>query len=116
MPDLPGIDSQAGLQHANGKPELYRKLLQVFSASHGRDFESGMRDALRDGDWPAAVRLAHSLKTSARMVGANALADLAAELEEACRASQRDTVGGLFAGLLPELARVCRGLAAASRN
>ena len=111
LPDLPGIDGDDGLRHANGKPALYHELLRVFSDSHGRGFAPGFRHALDNDDWRAATRMAHTLKSSARTIGANALAELAGELEEACRQQQRPVVDRWLDRVLSQLTKVTNGLA-----
>ncbi len=116
LPELHGIDGQKGLHYANGKPELYRKLLRLFRDSHGRDFEPDFRRALENGDWKVANRLTHTLKSSARMIGANHLGQLAETLDEVCHACQREEVVPLLSVLVQELNEVCAGLAAVSSD
>lgn len=111
LPYLPGIDRQVGLRYANGKPALYRKLLLIFKSSHGQEFESGFRQALERDDWTQAIRMAHTLKSSSRMIGANRLGDLANQLEEDCQAAKRADVNDLFDQILVELSKVCGGFA-----
>ncbi len=108
---FPGIDAQLGLHYANEKPELYRKLLRLFRDSHGRDFLRDFQNALDDGDWKVASRLTHTLKSSARMIGASHLGDLAEALDEACHTRQHEPVAQLQEQLAQELKSVCSGLA-----
>lgn len=68
-PALPGIEMAAGLATADGKAELYRRLLLKFRASQA-DFAAARRDA----DPLAAQRSAHTLKGTAGNIGAKALA------------------------------------------
>ncbi len=51
----------------------------------------------------AAGAAAHKLKSSSRSMGANALADLCAEIEQAGKAGDQATVDTLMAGLAPAL-------------
>jgi signal transduction histidine kinase/CheY-like chemotaxis protein/HPt (histidine-containing phosphotransfer) domain-containing protein len=111
LPEWPGIDSRLGLRYANGKLPLYRKLLHLFCDTHGRDFESGFRSALDGGNWKEATRLIHSLKSSARMIGATRLSELAGALEDACHARQNEAITPLLFPLLRELGAVFAGLA-----
>jgi len=80
--DGAGFDSAAGLKIMGGKADRYAKLLQKFA-----DRQSGtvgeIRAALDAGDSATAERAAHSLKGSASTLGANALAESAAEVETA---------------------------------
>ena len=109
---FPGIDTQLGLRYANEKPELYRKLLCLFRDSHGRDFLRDFQNALDGGDWKVASRLTHTLKSSARMIGASYLGDLADALDEACHTRQSEQVTQLQEQLAQELKTVCSALAA----
>ena len=110
LPDLPGIDTRQGLHYTNDNPAIYRKLLGLFHDSHCREFESIFRNAFNSGDWKAATRQAHSLKSSARMIGANQLSELAESLEKGCSAQQSEVIESLLENLLLELDTVCTGL------
>ena len=110
LPDLPGIDCQVGLTYANGKPEIYRKILRMFRESHSHEFEPALRRALVQDDWPTAARSAHTLKGSARTIGASELGNLAQALEDACLARQRIGIDRLLGCVLNELDRVSIGL------
>jgi len=85
--DGAGFDSAAGLKIMGGKVDRYAKLLHKFA-----DRQSGIvgeiRAALETGDIAAAERAAHSLKGSASTLGANALAERAAEAETAIKSGQ----------------------------
>ena len=105
-----GINTQLGLHYANEKPELYRRLLRLFRDSHGRDFVRDFQKALDGGDWKVASRLTHTLKSSARMIGASRLGDLAEALDEACHTRQSSSVAPLQQQLVQELNTVCSGL------
>jgi len=110
LPELPGVDCEAGLVYANGNPKIYSKILRLFRESHGRDFEPNLRRAIAQDDWSGAARVAHTLKGSARTIGANQLGSLAQTLEEACLARQPVRVEQLLDGLLHELTKVSAGL------
>jgi CheY-like chemotaxis protein len=119
--DLPGIDSEIGLTQANGKPELYRKLLRGFRDKHALDFEADYRLALAAEDWETAIRRAHSLKGVAKTIGAFSVGQRAAELETATREQNHESIATALADLLPELTKVRSGLlglesASASRD
>ena len=110
FPELPGINLQTGLLYANGNHEIYRKILRMFCDSHGHDFEPSLTRAVENEDWVGAIRIAHTLKGSARTIGANLLGDLAQALEETFRAQKKDSIEQLLASLLLELEKVCAGL------
>jgi signal transduction histidine kinase/CheY-like chemotaxis protein/HPt (histidine-containing phosphotransfer) domain-containing protein len=81
FPELPGIDSRAGLDGLLGDAALYRYILCMFR-DRERDFESRFRAALVAGG--AAARQAHDLKSAAGTLGAHEVQDAAAALERAC--------------------------------
>ena len=108
---FPGIDTQFGLRHANANPVLYRKLLRLFRDSHGRNFERDFQTALTDGDWKTAARLTHTLKSSARMIGALELGELAEALDVLCQAARTEAIAPLQARLVQDLNALCAGLA-----
>ncbi len=83
LPDLPGIDTRAGLATAMGNEVLYRRLLAMFRANQ-HDFAARFRDAAQAADASAQARVAHTLKGVAATLGAAALAAAAEALERAC--------------------------------
>jgi len=84
LPDIPGLDTALGLRHAMGRESLYLSLLGRFLAGQG-GFAAAMQAALQAADWPAAERLAHTLKGVAAQIGASPLRQSAAQLEAALR-------------------------------
>jgi CheY-like chemotaxis protein/HPt (histidine-containing phosphotransfer) domain-containing protein len=105
--DLPGIDSQLGLRYANNNPAVYVRILSLFRDSHGRDFEPSLRKALAGEDWKGVTRLAHTLKSSARTIGATRLGELARTLEEASHEQQKEAIDPILSGLLHEMNEIC---------
>jgi len=87
--ELAGIDQVAGLAACSGKTALYLRLLRTFHGTQKHfveQFETAIADA--DADPTAAVRIAHTLHGNAGNIGAKALAQAAAQLEQACRAGE----------------------------
>ncbi len=110
-PELPGIDTAAGLRVCAGNAALYQQLLQMFAQAQA-DFGARFADALRDADPQAAQRCAHSLKGSAGNIGAQVVAAAAAELEQACREGAEPEKRSLLCdSVLRALAVVQAGLA-----
>ncbi|MCP5305305.1 MAG: response regulator [Chromatiaceae bacterium] len=87
FPELPGIDTRAGLAIARGSVQLYRRLLLMFQERYA-DFEKLFRIAQDDDDPEAAVRLAHTIKGIASNIGAEDLRRYAHALETACRTDE----------------------------
>jgi CheY-like chemotaxis protein len=84
LPELPGIDTEAGLARMAGNIRSYRKLLNKFVANQ-QGAIGEIRSAFREGDHEGTVRLAHTLKGVAGTVGASALQESAASLEAALK-------------------------------
>ena len=116
---LPGVDMVLGLRRALGRPGLYADLLRRFSqgqAAWGTDFDA----ALAAGELLQAERMAHTLRSVAANIGAQALSQQAQALEQALRAQApqeqvqalRDALEGALHPLLQALADWSTGLAA----
>ncbi len=112
--EIAGLDAARGLSRAAGRSQLYLSLLSRFVASQ-KDFGAAIRSALALGDVMTAERQAHTLKGVAAQLGADALSELAAGLEQALQqgvATVRvetmieaagDCLNQLIAALLPHL-------------
>jgi PAS domain S-box-containing protein len=84
MPDLPGIDTCAGLPFMNHKVAFYEKMLKAFPARFGSVAEA-IRIALASGNWEQAEQTAHSLKGVAGSIGATRLQQAANRIDDALR-------------------------------
>jgi signal transduction histidine kinase/DNA-binding response OmpR family regulator/HPt (histidine-containing phosphotransfer) domain-containing protein len=84
LPDLPGIDTQAGLATTMHNARLYRRLLLAFRDGQGH-FAHLFDQARLGADPSAPERCAHTLKGTAATIGAGAVQQAAAGLEKACR-------------------------------
>ncbi|BAL26244.1 PAS domain S-box protein [Azoarcus sp. KH32C] len=108
---LAGISVETGLKHCFGRRELHAKLLRMFHET--RSGTSGeLRDALRRGDTEAASRLAHSLKSSAASIGAEALSSAAGRLEAVLCAGEDDALESALTEFDGRLGIVLEGLQA----
>jgi len=90
LAEIDGLDTRVGLRLAQQRLPFYCSLLSRFSQDQ-RDFSMQMQNALDQGDWESAQRLAHSLKSVAAQIGAGPLSAVARQLEQ--RLAQRDTDG-----------------------
>lgn len=90
MPEEEGIilDIESGLKSANGDRALYMELLGTFVQEHGPAIDQ-IRAALDQGDRELAMRLTHTIKGAAAVIGAFTLSRGAAELEQ--RLEQEET-------------------------
>ncbi|WP_165418559.1 response regulator [Dyella amyloliquefaciens] len=111
LPELPGIDPQAGVHMCGDNPSLYRRMLLMFRGNYA-EFDRLFHDAQRDPDPMAAGRLAHSLRGSAGNIAAKEVAAAAAELEQACRdQSAQEQIEPALLRLMQALHPVMEGLA-----
>jgi len=116
IPDMPGIDTAAGLATSQGNQKLYRKLLVKFRDHHG-DFEAEFRAAQSGDDPEAAERCAHTLKGVAGNVGAKGVQETALALESACREKQAaEEIERVLNNAVSVLTPVLQGLAALDRT
>jgi len=76
------IDRAAGIANSANNTAFYERLLADFKLNHEKDTEE-IRKALDRKDYPLARRLAHTLKSTAALVGAKVLAATALAMEEA---------------------------------
>jgi len=112
LPQIAGLDVQAGLATAGGHLALYRKLLRTFHDTQ-TGFAADFAEAVAAGDATTMTRLAHSLRGAAGTLGARPLAAAAGALEQACAqraaAAERDPLlvraQSLLATLLVSLGR-----------
>ncbi|MBX9960148.1 MAG: response regulator [Burkholderiaceae bacterium] len=106
LPSIKGLDTAQGLRRVLGRSDRYLTMLQRFVEGQ-RDVTDRLAASLAGADLGTAQRLAHTLKTVAGNIGANALQQAAAELEEACHpqasAAQRAQAQQRCASLLPPL-------------
>ena len=108
LPVLPGLDITLGQQRALGKPALYVQLLGRF-ASGQADAVARLQQALAAGDMVLAERLAHTLRSVAANIGAQAVSDRAQSVEAALRGGAT-TVAPLLEALAAVLEPLLAGL------
>jgi two-component system sensor histidine kinase/response regulator len=80
--EIAGIDTQAGLQRVLHNSDLYQSMLRRF-VGHASTFGEKTEQLLAAEDWPTLERLAHTLKSTALLIGANTVSEAAATLEAA---------------------------------
>ena len=105
------LDTALGLKHAQGKPALYRRLLDKFLRGQS-EFAASFEAARTAANTETLVRMAHNLKGVAGILGAVRLQKLAAALEAATRINPQDLDAAL-APVLNELAALLAELRAA---
>ena len=74
------VDRDLGLQNSSGDPDLYRQLLKHFIRDHSDD-TAKIKTALEQQDANLARRIAHTIKSTAALIGAVELGNASAKLE-----------------------------------
>lgn len=110
IPQLPGVDIERGLATTQNNKALYLRLLHRFSESN-QSFSSEFNNAVERNDDETAIRLAHTLKSTAGNIGAMSVYELAKQLETALNQDD-DTAQDIFQSLLDALSDVLMGLTA----
>ncbi|MFZ5525665.1 MAG: response regulator [Pseudomonadota bacterium] len=87
LPRVPGLDTRSALDRLDGDLHLYLQVAQGF-VTHADNSLPLLRAALEVQGWATVQREAHTLRGLCATIGAYALAQLAAGLEQA--AGQRD--------------------------
>jgi signal transduction histidine kinase/CheY-like chemotaxis protein len=110
LPELPGINTTAGLATCQNNVALYRRLLIKFRDSES-DFARQFKAAQGEDDPQAASRCAHTLKGVAGNIGASTIQQTAAALELACcEGEAAETIDPLLARVVTALESVLPGL------
>lgn len=84
LPQLTGIDCNAGLTITQGNKKLYRRLLIKFLQNE-QNFSEQFSQARLSDDVDAATRVAHTLKGVAGNIGAHDIQKAASDLEKICQ-------------------------------
>jgi HPt (histidine-containing phosphotransfer) domain-containing protein len=95
IPELPGISVAVGMKNVGGNEKFYLKLLLQFLDTN-RDSANEIREALAKKDRSLAVRLAHTVKGIAGTLGADALAQVAGELEKTLKTGETSGLSALL--------------------
>ena len=115
MPVVPGLDTVRGLQRAGNNGKIYHKLLVMYRNGQGRFdelFAAAQKQARTGEDPDAPGRAAHTLRGASGQIGADAVAEAAGLLEEACANNAPPAeIKKLLAKTLAELRPVIEGLA-----
>lgn len=87
-----GIRTTAGLQYCLNDTAFYDELLMKFASDADRKQED-IDGFFGQKDWENYCIMVHALKSTARMIGADALSDLAKGLEDAAKKTDVEYIG-----------------------
>jgi HPt (histidine-containing phosphotransfer) domain-containing protein len=113
LPEIAGVDSAAGMAGVGGSHRLYRKLLRTFLG------DAKARFALLEKDpdnavLPSFITCVHGLKSGLANIGAQALSESAAVLEQAGRDGDITAIGNTLPSFREELAALTARIDAAT--
>ncbi len=103
------VDWSVARNLTGGDEDLLNELIDLFPAESERHL-SAVREALERADGASLTLAAHTLKSSARLFGATALAACALEIENLARSSDLDDAARHLPELEEELRRVIAAL------
>ncbi len=89
-----------------GKPNLLHKTISLYLTSAQAQVD-GLRQALQEKNHQAMLVPAHTLKSSSALLGATQLAELAGQIERACRDERGTEAAALIPALEHEYQQVC---------
>lgn len=97
---IPGIDVEAGIQASTGE-DIFLVALEEFKNSITESFDS-LEEAFAKQDIENYTIYVHGLKSAARLVGANDIADRSFELEKAGKANDWNLIAEKHEQLLTD--------------
>ncbi|MBF0379919.1 MAG: transporter substrate-binding domain-containing protein [Magnetococcales bacterium] len=110
IPDIHGINTEAGLDTTQGNKKLYLKLLKKFTKGQG-GFKTEFNNAIDQNDHATATRIAHTLKGVAGNLGASLLQEMAKNLESTCdQKADKEVIEEAFSSVMLELTPILAAL------
>ena len=106
-----GVDPQAGLRYCQGDEALYRTLLAEYARGEAEKADI-LEGSLAEEDWKRYAIHVHAIKSASKMIGAQALSDLAAALESAADAGDGRTVRANHESMMAKYAALCMAIRA----
>ena len=101
----PVINKEAALERVDGDEELYQEIVEIFLEDTPIQLQK-LDDAIKDGDITVAHRQAHSIKSSAANIGAEAMSAQSYTMEEAAGSGEADGLSDMFSQLTEEFNKV----------
>ena len=107
-----GIDTETGLRYCQNDADFYRTVLAEYA--QGEPEKSGSLRRFFDAeDWKNYAVLVHALKSGSKMIGAQALSETAAALEQAANASDAEAVRASHGEMLSAYGKTASAIRAA---
>ncbi len=107
-----GIDTDTGLRYCRGEADFYRAVLDEYAQGWAEKAESLDR-CFEAEDWKSYAVLVHALKSSSKMIGALALGEQAAALEQAADDSDTEKIRASHGAMLEAYGKTASAIRAA---
>lgn len=106
--NIPGINTDEGLERIGGDIEIYLQILELFYTSQ-KDCMISIEQSLNEANTSQALQTLHSIKGSAGNIGANDFSESARQLEQALKAGEIE-INQLFSNLHKQYEKIFTGL------
>ena len=104
-----GVAPETGLRYCQNDSGFYMTILREY-ADGGEEKDERLRRFYAGSDWPDYAIAVHALKSTSRMIGADALADTAARLEAAANEGNGAVIAEAHDAMLAAHAAVLRAI------
>ena len=94
-----GINTEEGLACCADEEEFYLEMIEEY-VREGKQRYEDLSKRFADQDWKSYAILVHSLKSTSRMIGADALSEQARELEFFAREENRGQIASLHGEMM----------------
>ena len=102
-----GLDTKSGLIYCDDDNDFYKSILTEYQSSKNTNL-SNLQEYYDRSDWENYSILAHSLKSTSKMIGAKEFSELAAKMEKASAAEEIETVLNGHAALVGKYISLCK--------
>jgi len=86
-----GIDTDEGLAYCADDPEFFEEMLDEYAAEAAGRLEE-LEESCQEGNWSQYGILAHTVKSTSRMIGAKEFSEKAREMEMAAKEGSGDVI------------------------
>ena len=115
VPEIIGIDEEDALSYAGESQEEYLKNLKLYLEEYDSK-RTQIQEAFEKDDWENYQILAHSIKSTSRLIGANDMSLLAKSMEEAAAKRNAIRIRGDHEVFMDQYERLCQRIKVAVAN
>ncbi|MBO4900868.1 MAG: response regulator [Lachnospiraceae bacterium] len=96
-----GVDTDSGVKYCNGDREFYKQVLAEYASKREEKIRA-LSELFESGDWQQYAIRIHAIKSTSRMIGADALSEIARRLEQAAKAGDEYVIKQKHPALMPQ--------------